>query len=359
MGPMQISDVSATRQRKPANLIRWTALALALPVLGGLSGCITTAIILASQIELPPSCASLTSVERALTARCGAYKSGEILTKDVNIPVRSECALTNFARNPATWHGLPELLAKGAKPEGCNKAPLLAMAEREACPDFSAMSADTRNAVRWLAMADAASVSAPVMGMLSCPSARQAGLADVIPAWVAQRALDPSTVRFSPLSALHSSSLREPWVALIIGAGHQPQQAAELDASGFERALASGDVAALQWWTQHAPSLVHRVPSKGVGYTAWLPLARVMTPGFAPSDAVRSAGAEFLVARGANPQAALPHDRGETVLSYTQRVQPQLAHLLHVSAVAAPQKPLVISSALSLQRTQVATASLD
>jgi hypothetical protein len=356
---MQISNVSAARQRQPAGRMRWVALALALPVLGGLSGCITTAVILASQIELPPSCASLTSVERALTERCGAYKPGELVTKDVNTPVRSECALTNFARNPATWHGLPELLAKGAKPEGCNKAPLVAMAERDACPDFSKMSADTRNAVRWLAMADAASVSAPVMGMLSCPNARQAGLSDLIPAWVAQRALDPASVRFSPLSALHPSSLREPWVALIVGVGHTPQQAAEMDASGFERALASGDVAALQWWAQHVPSLVHRVPSKGVGYIAWLPLARVMTPGFAPNDAVRSAGAEFLVAQGANPQAALPQDRGETVLSYTQRVQPQLAHLLHVSAGAAPQKPLAISSAINLQRTQVATVSLD
>ena len=348
----------STADRSPA--WRWALCALALPVAGALSGCVTTAVILASQLkDLPPACTSLTSVERALTSRCGVYKPGELVTKDVNTPVRAECALTNFARDPATWHGLPELLAKGATPESCNKAPLVAMAEREACPDFSAMAAPTLQAVRWLAMADAASVQGPVLNMLSCPSARQAGLSDVISVWVAQRALDPATVRFSPLSSLHPSSLREPWVALLLGAGHKPQLASEMDPSGFERALQAGDVAALQWWTGHVPSLVHRVPARGVGYLPWLPLARVMTPGFTRSDEARRAGVDFLIARGANPQATLPHDRGETVLSYTQRVQPQLAHILQSTKVTVQPKPFAISSALTVERMQVAEVILD
>ena len=107
------------------------------------------------------------------------------------------------------------------------------------------------------------------------------------------------------------------------------------------------------------PSLVHRVPARGVGYLPWLPLARVMTPGFTRSDEARRAGVDFLIARGANPQATLPHDRGETVLSYTQRVQPQLAHILQSTKVTVQPKPFAISSALTVERMQVAEVILD
>jgi hypothetical protein len=305
--------------------LRILGLAGSLAALSLLQGCITTALIVASQIDLPPACSSLSTVEQALTPRCGGYKTGMLVTKDVNTPFRSDCPLTKFASQSGLWNGLPELIAKGAKPEHCNRAPLVAMADVQACPDFAAMPAPTLAAVRWLAVGDAQSVSAPVLHMLSCPSAKQAGLSDVITTWVAQQSLSPSQVRFSPLSALHPSSLREPWVALLLAGGHKAALAAEQDASAYEHALREGDVPTLQWWTQQAPQLVHRVPAKGVGYVPWLPLARLMTPGFAASDAARQRSLDFLLASGAKPGATLPHDRTETVLSYTRRVQPQLA----------------------------------
>jgi hypothetical protein len=312
-----------------------------LPLLGLLQGCITTALIVASQIDLPPACSSLSSVEQALTPRCGGYKNGMLVTKDVNTPFRSDCPLTKFASQRQLWDALPEAIAKGAKPEHCNQAPLAAMAAVESCPDFAAMPAPTLAAVRWLAVGDAQSVSAPVLHMLSCPSAKQAGLGDVIVTWVAQQSLAPGQVRFSPLSALHPSSLREPWVALLLASGHKAALAVEQDPSAYEHALKFGDVATLQWWTQQAPQLVHRVPSKGVGYTPWLPLARVMMPGFSDGDSARQRSVDFLLASGAKPSATLPHDRGETVLSYTRRVQPQLAEQLQNAAVRRPAIVLV------------------
>lgn len=291
-----------------------------------LTGCITTAMLLASQYveKMPTFCSKLTSTERAMTERCGGYKVGQIDAKDVNVRVMSSCALTNFASRPSLWHGLPELLAKGATPEGCAKAPLVAMAEANACPAFTQMDSSTLDAVRWLAVADAASVSSPVMRMLTCPEATNAGLSSVVTQWAAQGYLAPSNVSFSVLSSVHPTSLLQPWVQDLLAAGHQPMRAVEADASGFTQALAQGDVAAIGWWTQKAPTLVHRVPSKGRGYLPWLPLARTMSPGFAADDATRLRTAQFLMARGARMDASLPQEHSISVGDYARSVQPQM-----------------------------------
>jgi hypothetical protein len=291
-----------------------------------LTGCITTAVILASKYvdKMPPACSSLSTVERALTERCGGYKVGALDAKDVNLRVLSACPLTNFASNPAMWQGLPELLAKGASPEQCAKAPLLAMAEKTPCPAFSQMNAETREAVRWLAQADAASISSPVVHMLTCPEAVNTGLSNVVQQWVAQGHLDPDRISFSVLSAIHPTSLPQPWVNDLLTAGHQPLRAVEMDASGFEHALAQGDITTLDWWIQKAPALAHRAPAKGLGHVPWLPLARTMSPGFAADDAARLRTAQYLMARGASMNAALPHERGQSVGDYARSVQPQM-----------------------------------
>jgi hypothetical protein len=291
-----------------------------------LSGCITTAVILATKYadKLPPACSSLSSVERALTDRCGGYKTGELVAKDVNVRVLSACPLTNFAGNPALWHGLPELLAKGATPEQCAKPPLVAMAEKAPCPAFTRMSASTLDAVRWLAVADAGSLSGPVVHMLTCPEAMSTGLSSVVVQWAGQGSLNADASRFSVLSSIHPASLSQPWVNSLLVAGHQALRAVEMDSSGFEEALAKGDLATLDWWTQKVPSLVHRAPRKGAGYVPWLPLARIMTPGFAADDAARLRTAQYLMERGASIQASLPHERGQSVGDYARSVQPQM-----------------------------------
>ena len=325
-----------------------------------LTGCITTAVILATQYaeKMPPFCSKLPSTERAITERCGGYKVGQIDAKDVNVRVMSSCALTNFASRPSLWHGLPELLAKGATPEGCPKAPLLAMAEANACPAFTQMDSGTLDAVRWLAVADAASVSGPVLRMLSCPEATSAGLNNVVEQWAAQGYLAPSHVSFSVLSSVHPSSLLQPWVQDLVTAGHEPLRAVEADASGYAQALAQGDVAALDWWTQKAPALVHRVPSKGRGYVPWLPLARTMTPGFAADDATRLRTAQFLIARGARMDASLPHERSISVGDYARSVQPQMWPALQTLWQRSQAEQPALSSQLTAQPTKVLASTL-
>ncbi len=303
-----------------------------------LSGCMTTAaLVVAQYVEtLPTFCNNLSSVERALTSRCGAYKSGTLLAKDVNARVLDACPLTNFARDPARWHGLPELLTKGAVPERCSEAPLLAMAKTTACPAFTQMPASTLEAVEWLAVADAASVSGPVLSMLTCPEAQKAGLSTLVAQWVQQGYLNPEKTSFSVLSSIHPSSLGEPWVDDLITAGHRPAQAIATDISGFESALAQGDVAAISWWTQKVPSLVHRAPAKGAGYVPWLPLARTMSPGFAADDSSRLRTAKLLIERGARLDASLPHARHISVSEYARSMQPQMWGALKDLSVTTP-----------------------
>ena len=309
----------------------WGRMALALAgalISLALQGCITTAVIIMSQIDLPPACHSLSTPEQATLERCGGYKADELLAKDVNIAFASACPLTNFARNKATWNGLPELIALGADPVLCSQAPLQAMAAAQACPDFAALSPDVHEAVRWLARNDPHSVSGPVLHMLTCPSARQAGLTPVVQEWLAAGQLAPHRADFSVLSSIHPASLNDPWVDTLLVTGHTVQTAVAMDATGYERALATGDVATLRWWTQRAPELVHRVPAHSPAHLPWVPLARIMTPTFTRDDAACEASARFLLTRGADPKAVLPEDRGQTVKDYTTRVRPNLLALL-------------------------------
>lgn len=321
-----------------------------------LQGCITTAVIIMSQIDLPPSCHSLSTPEQATLARCGGYKPGELLTKDVNTAFASACPLTNFARSQATWNGLPELIALGADPALCSQAPLQAMAEVQACPDFAALSPDVPEAVRWLARNDPHSVSGPVLHMLTCPGARQAGLTPLVQEWLSDGRLAPHRVDFSALSSVHPASLNDPWVDTLLVTGHAVRTAVAMDATGYERALATGDVATLRWWTQRAPELVHRVPAHGASHLPWVPLARIMAPGFTPDDAACEASARFLLAQGADPKAVLPEDRGQTVLDHTARVRPSLLALLE-QAQWVPQRPEVTQLTTPKARALMATAA--
>lgn len=312
------------------HILRWLRFGLAssgLVLLATqLTGCVTTAVILSAHYaeKLPPLCSNLHSVERALTERCGGYKEGTINAKDVNMPAMASCALTNFASRPVVWHGLPELLSKGAVPEGCAQAPLLAMAQANACPAFTKMNSATLDAVRWLAVADAASISGPVVNMLTCPEAVSAGLSDVVVQWAGQGYLSPKKVDFSVLSSVHHTSLLQPWVQELLATGHQPRLAIQMDASGYSQALAQGDIAALTWWTQKVPEIVHRVPAKAQGYLPWLPLSRAVSPGFAADDATRLRTAQFLMERGASLNASMPHERSISVADYARDVQPQM-----------------------------------
>lgn len=289
----------------------------------------------------PTPCHRLNSVERALSRRCGPYQTGSLLTKDVTASGLPVCPLSLAARDPALWPVLPELLAKGASPEGCVEPPLVALAQAERCPDFSAASADSLAALRWLAEADARAVHHDVVRLLSCPAARAAGLDTMLDAWVAHGQLPTRGLAFGPFSALHPSALDSPLSRALEAQGHRAS--ASLGAydgrlpSSFDVALRDGDRVALDWWLDRVPELANRVPSRDGSQLPWVPLARVITPTYLADAAMQPQLVAYLIERGADPWRALPHDPTQSVVSVARRLNsPSLALLDQPLRATAP-----------------------
>lgn len=318
--------------------------ALALAALLG-SGCTTTAIVLYAYDKLtegdPKPCYQVSSVERALTARCGSYQPGSLLTKDVTAHGLEQCPLTMAAREPRYWPVLPELVAKGAQPETCTVAPLVALAQAHAaqghCPDFTRASSAERDALRWLAEADSRSIDHEVTRMLSCPSARSAGLDKVLDHWLAQGVLPAKGLWFSPLAAVHPDYLDSDFVRRAEAQGHSARAGAA--AGGYEEALRLGHLQALDWWHARVPELVNQVPSPRAGRTAWVPLARVANPQFMADAGAQARVADYLLAHGADPVRRLPHDPTQSVLTYAVAIKSPIALRLQEAATPAARAP--------------------
>jgi hypothetical protein len=317
---------------------------LALAALLG-SGCTTTAIVLYAYDKLtegdPKPCYQVSTVERALSARCGHYRPGSLLTRDVTVHGLEQCPLTVAAREPRFWPVLPELVSKGAQPETCTVAPLVALAQAHAadghCPDFSRASTAERDALRWLAEADARSIDQDVTRMLSCPSARAAGLDRVLDGWLAQGLLPAKGLWFSPLAAVHPDYLESDFVRRAEALGHTARTGAA--AGGYEEALRLGHLKALDWWHVRVPELVNQVPSPRAGRTAWVPLARVAGPQFMADAQAQARVTDYLLAHGADPSRQLPHDPTQSVLSYAVSVKSPVAARLEQAAATHARAP--------------------
>jgi hypothetical protein len=300
------------------------------------AGCAATAVLayaLGKATEGDPTpCYKLNSVERALNARCGPYRKGSLLTKDVTASGLPLCPLSLAARDPALWPVMPELLAKGAQPETCDIPPLVALAQNSACPNFSAAAPESLAALRWLAQADVRSIHHDAVRMLSCPSARAAGLDSVLDTWLAQGQLPPKGLSFGLLSALHPSALESPLARALEKSGHTARTGlgaydGELP-SGFDEALRQGNLTALGWWLDRAPELANRVPPRQGNQMSWVPLVRVITPTYLADPSRQKEIVSYLILRGANPRQALPHDPNQSVVGFARQLKsPSLALL--------------------------------
>ncbi len=308
------------------------------------SACTTTLVVMHVYDKLtdgdPTACHKLNSVQRALQERCGPYLAGSLQAKDIQNSGLPICPLTLAARNPAFWPVLPELIGKGAKPESCQESPWAALAEAHPCPDLLQASPESRQALRWLAVADARAVQHDVVRALSCPAARAAGFDQVLDQWAAQGQMQPGQLGFGPLSALHPSHLNSPLARLLESQGHSA--AAGLGgyqgqlAPGFEEALRTGDFAALDWWLDRVPTLLNRAPPTRSDQLPWVPLARALTPAFLPDPAQQRQTVEYLLARGANPWQALPYDPSKSVMAYAQQLKSPLLALLDAPRPVVP-----------------------
>jgi hypothetical protein len=347
-------------------LARWAALTTTALTLLGLGGCTTTSLLLgaagvASDTSMtweivkhvhgkltegdPTPCGALDSVERALSPRCGEFVRGSLRARDLASSPFGACALTTAARDKRLWPALPELLDNGARPQTCAQSPIVALAQANDCPSLAATPTDVRDALTTLAQIDPRAVHHDVVRWLSCPASREAGLDATLLTWLDTGALEPGTLSFSALSALHPSDIGSPFALALEAHGHTADAA--LDgyrgerASGFEEALRTSDWAALEWWIARLPQLANRVPSQQLG---WVPLARVLTPGFLAYPASQADMVGFLLARGADPRARLPANPSQSVLAMAQAMK---SPLLGTLEAAASQEPTVPANVLA------------
>lgn len=299
-------------------------------------GCAATAVLSYAYDQAtegdPTPCYKLNSVARALNTRCSPYELGSLQPKDITASGLPRCPLSVAAREPQFWPVLPELIAKGAQRDLCEQSPLVALAQAHECPNFVQASPEAVHSLRWLAETDPRAVHHDVMRMLSCPSARAVGLASVLDQWLAQGLLPAKGLAFSPLGALHPEYLNSSFARALMVKGHRARAAlGAYDGklpSGFDLALRSGNREALDWWLNAAPELANLVPPVQGNQLPWVPLARVITPSYIADVKQQRALVEYLIARGADPWRALPHQPGQSVVSYARQLKSPLLSLL-------------------------------
>ncbi len=301
----------------------------------------------------PTPCVRLNSVQRAVNPRCD-YVPGSIRAVDLASSGLQECPLAVATSDPRLWPALPELMEKGARPEGCTRSPLVDLAQARACPDFTLASPATLQAFTVLADTDPRAVRHDVFRMLGCPRARAVGLDRVLAGWLDKGALEPGTLSFSPLSAAHPDLLVGRFGRELEVAGHRPETA--LDgydgtlAGGFEEALRTSHWAALEWWLYRMPRLANQAPPSRGGQLAWVPLQRVLLPGFLAEPATQRDMVVFLMARGADPRAKLPFDPARSVIGFATAMKSPMLALLDPPA-SAPPLPLRQAAHVDRERT--------
>lgn len=282
-------------------------------------------------------CVLLDSVERALTPRCGEFVRGSLRQRDIAISPFGACALATAASDTRLWPALPELLARGARPETCAQPAIVALAQANDCPDLARSTPQVRAALDDLARHDRRAVHHDAVRWLSCPASRAAGFDAVLTDWLASGALNPDGLAFSPLAALHPSAFGTALPAAFEAHG----QTAAVAFGGyvgqrppaFEAALRGSDWVALEWWLARVPQLANRVPGPQLD---WLPLARVIAPGFLAHPESRADMVGFLLARGADPRTRLPSDTSQSVIALARALRSPLVPVLLAALEAAP-----------------------
>lgn len=298
-------------------------------------------------------CVLLDSVERALTPRCGEFVPGSLRPRDIAASPFGACALATAAADTRLWPALPELLARGARSETCAQPAVVALAQANDCPDLARSTTQLRAALADLARRDPRAVHHDAVRWLTCPASRAAGLDVVLTDWLASGALNPDGLSFSPLAALHPSAFGTALPAAFEVHGQTAAAAfggyVGQRPSGFEAALRHSDWVALEWWLARVPQLAKRVPGNQLD---WLPLARVLTPGFLAHASSRADMVGFLLARGADPGARLPANPSQSVIAMARSINSPLVGLLEAAPVVpspAPANALLATNARALR----------
>ncbi|MEO8835969.1 MAG: hypothetical protein ABI364_04450 [Caldimonas sp.] len=279
----------------------------------------------------PTPCILLNSVQRALNPRC-EFVPGSIRAADLTRTGLQGCPLTVATEDARLWRALPELLDKGASVERCPRSPLQDLAEVDACPDFASASPDVLKAITTLAESDPRAVRHDVFRMLSCPGARRAGLDRILVTWLDRGSLQPGTLSFNPLEAIDPALLVSRFGRELEVAGYSSKSALDhYDGtlpSGFEEALRTSNWTALEWWFYELPQLANQAPPSRGGQMAWVPLQRVLLPGFLANKTAQADMVNFLMAHGADPRKKLPFDPNKNVIAFAASIKSPMLALL-------------------------------
>ena len=281
----------------------------------------------------PTPCAMLNSVQRALNGRC-EFVAGSIRGADIAKSGLQGCALSVATQDARLWRALPELMEKGASSDRCPRSPLQDLAEVDACPDFQAASPEILKAIVYLADNDPRAVRHDVFRMLGCSRARAVGLDQVLAGWLDHGRLQPGTLSFSPLEALDPDLLVSRFGRELEVAGHSSKAALDhYDGSlpmGFDEALRTSHWAALDWWLYELPQLANLAPPSRGAQMSWVPLQRVLLPGYLAHPEAQADMVRFLMAHGADPHAKLPFDPSKTVVTFAAGIKSPMVALLDV-----------------------------
>jgi len=293
-------------------------------------------------------CMALNSLERGLSPRCGAFVPGSLNPSDIRSAQWQGCPLAIALADRRLWPVVPELLDKGAQPESCGRSPLVDLARVPGEPDFTTATPAVLASIRWLAQADARSIQPEVVRLLSSPGAQAVGLDAVLLAWLDQGELDAQQVPFGVLGALDPRALTTSLGRVLEARGHTARGSlggdAGAQAGGFETALRTSNWAALDWWLSRVPALANQVPPTQGMQLPWVPLARVLAPGYLAQPQNQGELVEFLIAHGARASQHMPYDPSSTVLSYARSIHSPMVALLE-----APRPLTVAARDASLQ----------
>ncbi len=305
----------------------------------------------------PTPCAMLNSVQRALNGRC-TFVPGSIRSADIARSGLQGCPLSVATQDARLWRALPELIEKGAGFERCPRSPLQDLAEVDACPDFQAASPEILKAIGYLADNDPRAVRHDVFRMLGCNRARAVGLERLLVGWLDQGKLKPGTLSFSPLEALDPDLLVSRFGRELEVAGHSSKAALDhYDGSlptGFEEALRTSHWAALEWWLYELPQLANLAPPSRGAQMAWVPLQRVLLPGYLANPDAQADTVRFLMAHGANPRAKLPFDPAKTVVTFATGIKSPMVALLDAPAPRATAPTALAQTATAGDAPRVA-----
>ena len=97
------------------------------------------------------------------------------------------------------------------------------------------------------------------------------------------------------------------------------------------------------------------MPPARANQLPWVPLAQVLTPSYVADPAQQRALVAYLLARGADPWRALPHEPSRSVVSYAHELHSPLAALHEAprgrALAAAPAQPPLASAEAVLPRS--------